>query len=83
MIYTIGHKKSYEQYFEEDALPKKKGKDVDYEGGSVFLTIEAATKYCPENYDIYGVDADWEKDTENIGEEYNALLVDSKLIKLN
>lgn len=83
MIYTIGHKKMYEKYFEEIPKLKKMGKTSDYEGGTVWKTLQEAKEYCPEDYEVYGVEADWEKDTEpsNIA-EWRYLMVDAELVKL-
>ena len=48
MIYTIGHRDSYEQYFDErkktGRSPKKVGKTKNYPGGSVWKTFEEALK---------------------------------------
>jgi len=64
MIYTIGHTESYEKYFKEQEVPRKLGKAKDYIGGSVWETFEEAKQNCPVNYSVYGVKADWKKDTE-------------------
>ncbi len=85
MIYTCGNTKSYEQYFKEEKYPKKKGKDLDggYVGGSVWKTRQEAQQHCPINYSVYGVDADWNNDTETIpNQTWNNLLIDALLIKL-
>jgi hypothetical protein len=84
MIYTIGHTDSYEQYFKEYVTPEKLGRTSDYPGGSVWKTPEEAQKSCPNNYSVYGVDADWEKDTEaSKSENWHDLIKTATLIKLN
>lgn len=83
MIYTIGHTSSYEIYFKEQGVPKKLGRTEDYQGGSVWKTRKEAEDYCPENYSVYGVDADWEKDTApSENGNWHDLLKTSRLIML-
>jgi hypothetical protein len=85
MIYTIGHTSSYEQYFLEQHPegPYKKGRDATYPGGSVWLTFEEAQNNCPIGYSVYGVEADWEKDTLISSKGiWHDLLKDSKLIRI-
>src|SRR4030042_4677086 len=85
MIYTIGHIESYKQYFAEQHPegPLKKGRTSDYSGGSVWKTVGEAAENCPENYSVYGVEADWDKDTvPSTQGTCHDLLVDSKLIDL-
>lgn len=94
LIYTIGYTKSYEKALAEDPNVTKTGKrgpgvlkdyPEGYEGGSVWETYKEALKYCPEGYSVYGVLADWNKDTEpnpkGDGNE-RSLVVDSKIVKL-
>ena len=84
MIYTLGHKSSYEEYFRlyKDET-RKKGREEDYPGGSVWKTIEDAEKFLKPGYEVYGVLADWEKDTvlSNDG-DWNDLLIDAQLVVL-
>ena len=84
MIYTIGHQKSYELYFEEQGTPRKLGRTKDYGGGSCWQTKDEAQKHCPEGYSVYGVMADWDRDTEpnREGGSWHDLLVTSDLVKL-
>jgi hypothetical protein len=63
MIYTIGKTELYEQYFKERRTVKKQGRTKDYPGGSVWQTREEAEKCCSKGYSVYGVEADWERDT--------------------
>lgn len=97
MIYTVGHKKSYEQgfkeYKDEPLAFRKLGKKSmwngkPYAGGSCFKTKESACEYLDANmlntYSVYGLDADWETDTEWDGEsEYRNLLRDATLLKID
>lgn len=63
MLYTIGHRESYEQYFAEQRAPMKLGRgphpqwrgEGDYPGGSVFLTVEEARVSCPDGYVPWGL----------------------------
>lgn len=93
MIYCQGYKISYDKSFLEPKENKKIGRMPDfiseeypngYPGGSVWQTEAEARACCPAEYDVYGVMADWEKDTvpSNDG-DYHDLLVDSVLVKLN
>jgi hypothetical protein len=92
MIYTIGHKESYEKGFEEFKFNpeefKKMGRHLDYIGGSVFKTPEEGREYlvrnCIDDFEVYGVEADWMLDSEeNEHGEFNNLLIDARLVKLN
>lgn len=84
MLYTIGHTKSYLQYFDECDKPMKKGKTSKYEGGSVWLTKEEAQRHCPNNYSVFGVKCTI-NDTElhPKGKSYRCLLISSELVKFN
>lgn len=96
MIYTIGHRESYEQGFREQPTGKfaKLGAGTladgeDYAGGIVFKTREEAQEYIDSRkslcytYDVYGVEADWDEDTDNvIGEYGRRLLKTSRLVWL-
>lgn len=86
MIYTIGHTESYRKYVREQspAKPEKLGRTAEYEGGSVWRTIEEAVANCPEGYSVWGVIADFDKDTEpnRDGNPWNDLLRDAELVDL-
>lgn len=84
MIFTVGHEESYERYFEEqENLPRKLGRTEDYVGGSVWKTVQEAQKYCPKDYKVYGVLADWENDTVPSKEgPWHDLLVTSPLVRV-
>lgn len=89
MIYTLGHKESYEQYFKLYGKPGKKGRCPGYAGGSVWKNPLDIIVHKVDNklddYDIFGVDADWDKHTTAnlFGNSYNDLLRDSNLIRIN
>jgi hypothetical protein len=68
MIYCIGNKQNYDEALSKHPGLRKTGRCVEedgtpYPGGSVWQTREEARANCPEDYDVYGVIADWEKDT--------------------
>jgi hypothetical protein len=94
MIYTVGQKNVYDKLFEDVKYPKKKGVDIkeSYAGGSVWRNYldarESAIKSNPHRehpYDIYGVLADWKRDTipDIKGNSWHNLLFDSFLVKLD
>jgi len=83
MIYTLGLTESYERYFKEQSEPHKAV------GGSVWRTeaeVEAFKRRRPlwlSDYSIYGVEADWERDTKPVeGASWHELTRDAKLVKL-
>ena len=86
MIYTVGHRESYEQYFREQECPQKLGccqwNGESYEGGTVWETREEAIKHLTPGFAVYGVMADWEKETYNAPSGYRALLVTAPLVRL-
>ena len=82
MIYTIGKTCLYQQFFIEQGTPQKKGRTKDYSGGSVWATYEDAKQFLPRGYSVYGVLAEWDKDTiweEGVGA---SLLIDADLVQL-
>lgn len=84
MIYTVGHRESYERYLREQG-PQcfKRGTRPDYPGGSVWRTREEAERRAPEGYAVYGIDADWEKDTipSAIG-PWHDLVRDARIVRV-
>jgi hypothetical protein len=96
VIFTIGRTEAYEETFRLQYTPEKLGRIADpnllktlgikesyYSGGSVWKTPEDAKKNCPSDYSVYGVLADWDKDTEPSREgDWNDLLKTSILIKI-
>ena len=88
MIFTLGKMSIYESYILNDENAAKKGRGFFedgsyYCGGSVWKTQEETSKFLQEGFAVYGVLADWEKDTE-ISKDgaWNDLLIDAKLIKI-
>ncbi len=91
MIYTIGYAEHYEKQFKESEAQGKPlikiGRTIDYNGGSVWRTREEAQSYLDgrgmHEYSVYGVLADWDRDTEgNKYHSFNNLLVNSELVKI-
>jgi hypothetical protein len=86
MIYTIGFKDGYDFYFKEQGTPTKLGRETDYCGGSVWQSEDEARLNCPANFDVYGVLADWNKDTaisDNPEATWRDLLLTSDLVQLS
>lgn len=87
MIYTLGHTENYGQYFREQDCPMKKGRSESegYSGGSVWKTRKEVEDYIREHnlpYSVYGVLADWEKDTVPTENLWNELLIDAPLVQI-
>lgn len=95
MIYTVGHKESYEKYFETCENPQKAI------GGSVWQNWKSAWWYTrssqslyireydcyvralvPNDFAVYGVWADWKWHTIDNGNGWNDLLIDADLVKI-
>jgi hypothetical protein len=62
MLYTVGHRESYERYFTEQEQPEKLGRVAgyypdgsDYKGGSVYLNPQEAKDAAPPDYEVYGL----------------------------
>lgn len=84
MIFTVGRTEAYEQYFREQSVPMKRGRDDDYEGGSVWRTASEASAAAPAGYSVYGVDADWSVDTApSPTGPWRSLLRDAALIRVD
>lgn len=92
MIYTIGYGPNYDLNIGKKSF-QKLGKGIargkPYAGGSVWPSREIAMEYLEknqprlENYKVYGVDADWELDTEQLpNEPFRRLIKTSLLIKV-
>jgi hypothetical protein len=77
MIYTIGHEESYMQAIakSETGVIQKTGRlkaddyGGPYSGGYAFQTLEDAQRrideaYSEQGYIVFGLNADWEHDTE-------------------
>jgi hypothetical protein len=89
MIYTLGHKQGYLDAIASDGRIKKLGKCVldgrPYPGGSVWQTLADAERVARLNPDfmVFGVEADWDADTEpENGASYHNLLHDAWIVTL-
>jgi len=85
MIYCVGNKKEYTRHFENQVVPRKKGRSKDYPGGTVWRTREEAEEHAVGGLAVYGVIADWDTETEaQEGKPYpeHDLLVDAYLVDL-
>jgi len=87
MIYTIGNTTNYNQFFIDQERPQKLGRCSYSPGGSVWRTFDEAQKYLngidSDEFSIYGVIADWEKDTiQGEGKGWHDLLKNADLVKL-
>lgn len=88
MLYTIGHRDSYERYFREQERPEKLGRcyhpqwkgEGDYPGGSIYLTRAEAEAAAPDGYALYGVETTIEN-TYLIGADRH-LIETSPLVRL-
>lgn len=69
MIYTIGHKSSYQEAIE------KYGSITKLEGGYAFKSVEDAQKRIQEHgkeelWVVWGLAASWESDTQQDGDNW-------------
>jgi hypothetical protein len=83
MIFTIGKIEVYEKYLASDNNAAKR------RGGSVWETYDGAFAYLTRvnligEFKVYGVDADWEKDTksERGADGWKVLRKNATLIKV-
>lgn len=94
MIFTVGHRESYEKGIDEMGADfQKLGKRDDFQGspylgGSVWKSEKEAERYLAvrqlASYAVYGILADWETETEQLPDEpYRRLLVDAQIVALN
>jgi len=99
MIYTFGRTFTYDKYLRTAMFPEKLGRSNGYPGGSVWKTREEAQAFVdsfpnghcpdwePEDFSVYGVEADWETDTYIYAGDHRApwrsLKRNAKLIKLS
>ena len=94
MIYTVGIKINYDfhlhraQHEPSDFL--KRGPYGGFFGGIVFKTSEEALEFLIKTgnlgtYSVYGVEADWDRDTipdKNVLNTYHRLQRDAKIVQL-
>lgn len=90
MIYTIGYSKNYRKAIQEsdEGYIIKLGRSEGYSGGYAVKTYEDAQRLlkeeADETYEIFGLEADWERDTiPNPDSWWHYLLYDSKIIVLD
>ena len=79
MIYTLGEIKNYERYFAEQGIPRK---GIN---GSVWETFKEAQKYTNKDFRVYGILADWDKDTKPNGDsdaDWHDLMIEAPLVRL-
>ena len=80
MLYTIGKRKQYDAYMANDPNAAKGAT------GSVWQTFTQAKVYRDRQasaFGLYGVMADWDKDTKDIGMDFRALTRDAKLVAID
>lgn len=82
MLYTIGNTESYTRYLAQYGAECKKAV-----GGSVWRTYREASKYLKgerkdDEYSVYGVDANWDTDTEPTEYKWHSLNKDCRIIEL-
>ncbi|MEX0853448.1 MAG: hypothetical protein WD036_09245 [Bauldia sp.] len=93
MIYCIGRRFEYERALAGPAPVTKRGRGVDrdgrpYPGGWVWQDVEGARRFIAANgltatHSVYGVEADWERDTEaGRGGEARRLARDAEVVRL-
>jgi hypothetical protein len=95
VIYTIGNTEAYEQYFQEQSNPRKAITGSVWKNWrqAWWYTViskhfpatdeyEAYTAFVNNGYSVYGVWADWERDTVNTGSPWNDLIRPADLIKI-
>lgn len=93
MIYCIGLRMRYENAFAAAAPVIKTGRAVGddgrpYPGGWVWQSAEDARRFIAVNglfatHDVYGVLADWERDTElGDGEQTRRLIRDAEVVRV-
>ena len=88
MIYCIGLTVRYEAALAGPSAPVKRGGGGDYAGGWVWQTVAGAERFMVTNgltatHSVYGLDADWERDTEAVaGQPYRRLVRDSEVIRI-
>ncbi len=88
MIYCIGLTVRYEAALAGPSAPVKRGSGADYAGGWVWETVAGAERFIAMNgltatHTVYGLAADWQRDTEAIaGEPYRRLTRDAEVVRV-
>lgn len=80
MIYTLGKISIYEPLLAQRRI-RKLGKRGDYPGGCVYRTHAEALTSCPEEYRVYGLLADWDRDTYEDCNGKRSLLRNSRIVR--
>jgi len=81
MIYTIGKKDLYLECYHEHV--KRGAVLLKASGGSVWKTAREARSHAREGYAVFGVDADWDKETlSNPSGDWHDLTVNAPIIIL-
>ncbi len=84
LLFTVGRTQSYERFLgapfgPPKDMPQQPRKD---DGGSVWRTYEEAAWNAKPDQSVYGVLADWYRETEPTGHSWNALLIAAPLIRV-
>lgn len=94
MIYTVGNSRNYRKLFASAGSVIKMGHRPKYAGGIAFKTKEEAQLFIEitgnKEWEVFGLDADWEKDTVPVGNhetvltgcEYHRLIHDRPIVLL-
>jgi hypothetical protein len=93
MIYAIGKRAEYDAKLAGANPTFKLGKGTDkfglpYSGGSVWQSEAAARQFIvkmalTETHSVYGVEADWDRDAEQLpGEPYRRLLKHARIVRI-
>lgn len=90
MVYTVGPARTYKAKLEVWGNLSKVGRTENYKGGCAFQTIEAAQRFIqekmpqePSKYAVFGLEANWETDTEPSEDDWwNYLLVNRPIFLL-
>ncbi len=88
MIYCIGLTVRYEAALAGPTAPMKRGGDESYGGGWVWATPDEARQFIAMNgltatHSVYGVRADWARDTREIPDKPHRFLArDAEVVRL-
>lgn len=84
MIYCVYNNDSYKEDLSCGLKPKIKGRRDGDPGGSVWKTYEEALDFAWDEFSVFGVLADWERDTvPDVRGFWNCLLVDAVIVRLD
>ena len=87
MLYTIGHKETYDALFSQETQPLALGTRQGFPGQLIWLRRGLAVAHVLRNlprlagYEVYGVECEVSH-TADFGEGWRRLLVSSPLVKL-